>query len=110
MVYNAEQMQGKMMKRMMILLFLCGCDGKTPMQNATDSALQQLDAIEHSIKPECKSASTDKQIDALRTTIKSQLSTCELEVERITADKKRWQTISVMLLIIITFYIGRKIL
>lgn len=101
-----------MKKVIIFLMIIClsGCAGKSPIENITDSALQQLNAIEHSIKPECKSASTDKQMEALRSTIKSQLSTCETKIEQITADKIRWQTISVILIIIIAVYIGRKTL
>lgn len=107
-VYHATEVPREAeMRYVLVMLLLFGC-AKTPMQNITDSAQQQLNALEQSIKPECKSASTTEQINALRGTINSQLSTCESEMKRITADKIKWETIAIMLMIIIGVYVGRK--
>lgn len=97
------------MRYVLVMLLLFGC-AKTPMQDITDTAQQQLNAIEQSIKPECKSVSTTEQINALRGTINSQLSMCESEIKRITSDKIKWETIAIMLMVIMGVYASRKFL
>ena len=92
-----------------ILLILClvGC-AKTATETATDAALQQVDAVEHQIKKECPQAKIDKDMDALRTSIKSQLATCELQRAKVESDKVKWQVAFFSLLIIVGVWFGKK--
>ena len=69
------------MRYFIIILLLAGC-AKTASQSATEVALNQVDAVEQAIKKECPQAKIDKDMDALRSSINSQLSTCELEQAR----------------------------
>ena len=61
-----------------ILLILCllGC-AKTPVETATDASLGQVDALEQQIKKDCPTVNYDKQMNALRASINTQLATCE---------------------------------
>ena len=93
----------------LLLNGLYGC-AKTAGESIADTAHQQLNAIEQSIKPECMTEATAEQIKALHGTINSQLSNCETEIKRITADKIKWETIAIMLMIMIGIYTGRKFL
>lgn len=95
------------MKYILIILFLFGC-AKTASESATDAALIQVDAVEHSIKKQCPQAKIDKDMDALRADIKSQLRTCEAEQARIQADKVKWQTAFFAMLVVIGVYFGSK--
>ena len=97
------------MRYLLMFLLLCGC-AKTASQTITESALQQVNNIEQAITAECKTTAVTSQINTLRDTIKSQLSACELEKQKITADKIRWETTAVLLMIIIAVYFGSKIL
>lgn len=90
-----------------MVLLLCGC-AKTASQTITESALQQVNNIEQAITAECKTTAVTSQINTLRDTIKSQLSACELEKQKITADKIRWETTAVLLMIIIAVYIASR--
>lgn len=63
----------------LFILFLCGC-AKTPIETATDASLGQVDALEQQIKKDCPAVNYDKQINALRDSIKTQLSTCEAKM------------------------------
>lgn len=90
-----------------LLALLSGC-AKTAGESIADTAHQQLNALEQSIKPECMTTATAEQIKALHGTINSQLSNCESEMKRITADKIKWEAIAIMLMIIMGVYAGRK--
>lgn len=94
---------------LILTVLISGC-AKTATQTITESALQQVNTIEQTITPECKTIAVTSQINTLRDTIKAQLSTCELEKQKITADKIRWKTTAVLLMIIIAVYVGSKIL
>ena len=95
-------------KIMILALLLNGC-AKTASETITETALQQLNAVEQAITPDCKTNAISGQINALRGTIKSQLSVCESEKQKIMADKLRWQAIAVALLIFVGLYVGRKV-
>lgn len=84
----------KALYKIVILAFLLNGCTKTATQTITDSALQQVNAIEHSITAECKSTAITGQINALRGTIKSQLSACESEKSELKSDIARWKVIS----------------
>lgn len=88
------------MMRFTILLILTvlisGC-AKTATQTITETAQQQLNAIEQSITPECRTIATTTQINALRSTINSQLSACELAQSKLKSDITKWQVIAIAL-------------
>ena len=92
---------------LVIILLLSGCV-KSASETATDAALAQVDAVEQSIKKECPQAKIDKDMEALRANIKSQLRTCESEQKRIQADKIKWQVAFFSLLVIIGLYFGKR--
>lgn len=92
---------------LILTVLISGC-AKTATQTITESALQQVNNIEQSITPECKTIAVASQINTLRDTIKSQLSACELEKQKITADKIRWETTAVLLMIIIAVYVASR--
>ena len=66
-----------------ILLILAvlqsGCV-KSPVDTATDASLGQVDALQQQIKKDCPTVNYDKQMDALRDSIKTQLATCEAKL------------------------------
>lgn len=89
------------------LVLLSGC-AKTATETAADAALQQVDAVEHQIKKECPQAQIDKDMNALRASIKSQLSTCELQRAKIESDKVKWEVAFFSLLIIMAVWFAGK--
>lgn len=98
------------MKKLVIILCilsLCAC-AKTATETAADAALSQVDAVEHQIKKECPQAQIDKDMDALRASIKSQLSTCELQRAKIESDKVKWEVAFFSLLIIMAVWFAGK--
>ena len=95
------------MKWILVLLLLAGC-AKTASESATEAALSQVDAVEQSIKKECPQAKIDKDMDALRANIKSQLRTCESEQARIQSDKNKWQIAFFALLLVVVVWFGGK--
>ena len=82
----------KALYKIVILAFLLNGCAKPATETITDSALQQVN--EHSITTECKSTAITGQINALRGTIKSQLSACESEKSELKSDIARWKVIS----------------
>lgn len=91
-----------------ITLLLNGC-AKTATETAAEVALQQVDVVEKQIKKECPQASIDEEINTLKTSIKSQLSTCESELSRVDAEKVKWQIAFFGLLIFIVIWFGKKL-
>lgn len=92
----------------LIVLLLSAC-AKTATESATDAALAQVDAVERTIKKQCPDAQIDKDMEALRADIKSQLQTCEVEQARIEADKVKWQIAFFALLVIVgVWFAGKK--
>lgn len=89
---------------------LCACSAKTPTQTATDAAIQAIDALEQSITPECKTASVDKQITALRTQVENTVTYCEQEKRELQLEKDRLEIILFFLVVAMGFYITRKII
>lgn len=89
------------------ILLLCGC-AKTATETAADAALQQVAAVEQQIKKECPTAQIDKSMDALRSSINSQLATCELQRAKVESDKEKWRVAFFSLLLVIGVWFGRK--
>lgn len=97
------------MKYFVIILLLTGC-AKTASQSATEVALNQVDAVEQAIKKECPQAKIDKDMDALRSSINSQLSTCEAEQARIESDKVRWQfAFWALAIVVMAFFLQKTV-
>lgn len=88
---------------------LCACSAKTPTQTATDAAIQAIDALEQSITPECKTASVDKQITALRTQVENTAIYCEQEKQVLELEKDRLLMVLFMMVTVIGVYIIKKI-
>lgn len=98
------------MKKIVFLLTLAilfGC-AKTAPEVAADAALSQVGAVEQQIKKECPQAKIDKQMDSLRSVIKSQLSSCEAQLAKVEADKAKWQTAFFAVLVVMGVYFGSK--
>ena len=92
---------------LILAVLISGC-AKTATQTITESAIQQVNNIEQTITPECRTIAITSQINTLRDTIKTQLSACELEKQKITADKIRWEITAVLLMIIIAVYMSGR--
>lgn len=95
------------MKYLLIILLLSGC-AKTASESAADAALVQVDVVEQAIKKECPQAKIDKDMDALRADIKSQLQTCEAEQAKTRAEKAKWQMAFFTLLIAVGAIFWRR--
>lgn len=66
----------------LFVLCLCGC-AKTPVETATEASLGQVGALQEQIKKDCPTVNYDKQLNALRDSIKTQLATCEAMIREI---------------------------
>ena len=64
---------------LLILTVLISC-AKAPVETATDASLGQVDALEQQIKKDCPTVNYDKQMNALRASINTQLATCEAQM------------------------------
>ena len=53
---------------------------KAPIESATDASLGQVDALEQQIKKDCPTVNYNKQMNALRASINTQLATCESQL------------------------------
>lgn len=99
------------MKHFTILLvltvLLSGC-AKTASESAADAALVQVDVVEQAIKKECPTAKIDKDMDALRADIKSQLRACETEQAKTQSDKVKWQMAFFTLLVAVGTIFWRR--
>lgn len=67
-------------KIVIVTLLLNGC-AKTAPEAATETALNQVSAVEAKIKEECPQAKIAAEIMVLRSAIKSQLASCEDRVQ-----------------------------
>ena len=76
------------------ILCLYGCT-KSPVETATDASLGQVDALQEQIKKDCPTVNYDKQINALRDSIKTQLATCESQMGQL---KERNNTLLAILI------------
>lgn len=63
---------------LLVALFVCGC-AKNAAQTAAETSLSQVNALEQQIKKECPAGNFDKSLDALRSSINTQLQTCEAQ-------------------------------
>lgn len=58
------------------LLALAACSKSTPIDEQHAAIQTQIDALEHSLAPECKTEGIQTQLDALRTQVATQVSVC----------------------------------
>ena len=92
------------MRFLLILLLLTGCV-KNASESATEASLNQVSVIEQQIKKDCPTAKFDDQMNALRDSIKNQLSVCEAEKGTL---RERNNTLIVVLLgILVVFGVSK---
>lgn len=77
-----------------LFILLYGC-AKSPVETATDASLGQVDVLQEQIKKDCPTVNYDKQINALRDSIKTQLATCESQMGQL---KERNNTLLAILI------------
>lgn len=65
---------------LILTLLLSGC-WNNAVESATETSLHQIAAIEQQIKKECPTAKIDEPIRALKSSINTQLATCEAKME-----------------------------
>ena len=88
----------------LLSLILTGC-AKTASETATDAALAQTEAITQIIKKECPTAKINEHMASLKTMIKTQLSTCEVEKGQL---RERNNTLLVILVgILVVFGVSK---
>jgi len=92
------------MKKLLIALALIGC-AKTAPELATETALNQVSAVEAKIKKECPQAKIDRDIIALQSSIKSQYASCE---ERLQTYKERNNTLIVIIIGMIIVFLAKQ--
>lgn len=92
------------MKRIAIALLLLGCTTSAP-ELATETALNQVSAVEAKIKKECPQAKIDRDIIALQSSIKSQYASCE---ERLQTYKERNNTLIVIIIGMIVVFLAKQ--
>lgn len=80
-----------------LTLLLSGCAG-TATDVATETAKNQVVALEKSLTADCKSASVNAQINAIKTQIASIEATCQAEQKTLRAEKAKWQILFYSLL------------
>ena len=89
------------MKRIAIAMILAACTTSAP-ETATQAALQQANAIEDRINKECPQAEITLDMMALRSTIKTQLASCESVIQTY---KERNNTLWVIIIAMITLWL-----
>lgn len=92
----------------LFILCLCGC-AKTPVETATESSLGQVGALQEQIKKDCPTVNYDKQLNALRDSIKTQLSTCEAMIGEINERNNTLLAILIGLIAVIIAFNWAKI-
>lgn len=107
--HNDKILKGAKMKnifyKIVILAFLLNGCAKDAMETATESSLNQVSAIEAQIKKECPQAKIDKEMDALRASINTQLAICESQKATL---QERNNTLWVILFGILVVFIVAK--
>jgi len=78
------------MKRIIIpLLALAACSRTTPIDEQHAAIVTQLDALESSLAPECKTQGITSQIDAIRIQVETEVSVCHASVAEERAEKNQ---------------------
>lgn len=74
----------------MLILLFCGCTRETPVQGIADSTTAQVVALEKTLAPECKTPAIMVQIESIKSEIKRAPAACELEKDKIRAQRNSW--------------------
>lgn len=94
-----------------LILLLFGCAKTTPAsENAANSAQESLNALEQTIKPECKTKAVESQINAVKSSINAIVTSCESEKAEIVADKIKWKSAFFTTIIIVLIYLVKKVM
>lgn len=91
-------------KTVIIAFLLIGC-AKTAPEMATETALNQVSAVEAKIKKQCPQADIDRDIIALQSSIKSQYASCE---ERLQTYRERNNTLIVIIIGMIVVFLAKQ--
>ena len=90
-----------------LILALCSC-AKTAPETATDAVMAEIGAVEQQIKKECPQAKIDKQMDALRASVESQLRTCEAQIATVESQRNTWVVVSSgLVLVMLAYFFGK---
>ena len=92
------------MKRLLIALALIGC-AKTAPELATETALNQVSAVEAKIKKECPRAQIATEIMVLRSTIKTQMAACESNIQTY---QERNNTLIVIIIGMVVVFLAKQ--
>lgn len=87
-----------------LLIGLCGCADKTPVETISDNATAQVVALEKNLAPECKTPAIMVQIAALKGEIAGAPQACELQIKPIRTERN---ALAVALFAIIALIIAR---
>ena len=94
------------------LVALAACSKTTPIDEQHTAIQTQIDALEHSLTPECKTEGIQSQLNALRTQVATQVSVCyaSLQEEQVKTVKAniRFYTLLVMVIAGFVLYIKRR--
>lgn len=93
----------------LLSLILTGC-AKTASETATDAALAQTEAITQIIKKECPTAQINEPMASLKTMIKTQLSTCEVEKGQLRERNNTLLAILIGLISVIVIFKTKKLI
>ena len=93
------------------MFLLTGCAKKQDSVGvAANAAHQQITATQKSLPKECQTEAIDEQFKAQHASVDTIVSNCEMQKEKITAEKIRWQWSFFGLAIIVLAYIARKVI
>lgn len=94
-----------------LVLLLFGCAKNTPAsESIANSATESLNALEHTIKPECKTNAVESQINAVKTSIKAIVVACDSEKDIIDQQRIRWMWSFIALFVIVLVHVLRKVI
>lgn len=74
----------------LLILLLCGCQRKTPVQAIAENATVQVIALEKTLTPECKTEGVMLQLDAIKFQIGRAPAACEVMVDKVRAQRNSW--------------------
>ena len=94
-----------------LVLLLFGCAKNVPAsESIANSAQESLNALEQTIKPECKTNAVESQINAVKMSIKSIVTACDSEKDIIDQQRIRWMWSFIALAVIVLVHVLRKVL
>lgn len=94
-----------------LILLLFGCAKNiSASENIANSAQESLNALEQTIKPECKTKAIESQITAIKSSVNAIVASCESEKDVIDQQRIRWMWSFIALAVIVLVNILRKVL